>query len=209
MIQRNIFIIFIFFFPFSQSFSQGWFTYSDQEWFFSVNFPHEPEIEEIIYPSEWGGFYPGRIYRAELNNQTFSLTVINYNEDETAYDDLLDSLNTDDYFSLSIYDRKGSIAYAARNIRLRAVDVTYDAWGHINFVEGLQLHTVNADDSISHIGIYYHSNQQNVNNNYLYILEGTTPKDYPPSFFYQSIGFLDENGNDIRYDSPGSSVRRR
>ena len=76
MIQRNIFIIFIFFFPFSQSFSQGWFTYSDQEWFFSVNFPHEPEIEEIIYPSEWGGFYPGRIYRADLNNQTLEQNIL-------------------------------------------------------------------------------------------------------------------------------------
>jgi hypothetical protein len=34
----------------------------------------------------------------------------------------------------------------------------------------------------------------------LYIAEGTVPDGYPePGLFYQSLGFLDEKGNGIRY----------
>jgi len=34
----------------------------------------------------------------------------------------------------------------------------------------------------------------------LYIAEGTVPDGYPePGLFYQSLGWLDENGNGIRY----------
>tara|TARA_B100001250_G_scaffold414601_1_gene454397 strand:- start:286 stop:924 length:639 start_codon:yes stop_codon:yes gene_type:complete len=212
MIKRNIFftVFLIVLSSLGKSLSQGWFNYSDEEWFFSVNFPNEPEIEEIIYASEWGGFYPGRVYTVEHNSHFYSLTVINYNLDENvAYSELSDVLGTDDYPGLAIYDRKGSIAYAASNIRSRGVDITHDAWGHINFINGHQLHTINEDNSISTIGIYFHSNQDNVNNNYLYILEGRSPEGYPPSFFYQSLEFLDENGKSIRYTGVDSSVRQR
>src|SRR5262249_61613710 len=36
--------------------------------------------------------------------------------------------------------------------------------------------------------------------NRLYILEGTVPKGYPePGLFYQSLGWVDKDGNGIRY----------
>jgi len=35
--------------------------------------------------------------------------------------------------------------------------------------------------------------------NHLYILEGTVPKGYPePGLFFQSIGWVDKDGNGIR-----------
>ena len=38
--------------------------------------------------------------------------------------------------------------------------------------------------------------------NKLYILEGTVPAGYPdPGFFQQSVEWLDENGNGIRYQT--------
>ena len=78
MIKINIFFtaFLITLFAFGKSLSQDWFNYSDEEWFFSVNFPNEPEIEEIIYASEWGGFYPGRVYTAEHNNHFYSLKYL-------------------------------------------------------------------------------------------------------------------------------------
>ena len=35
-----------------------------------------------------------------------------------------------------------------------------------------------------------------------YVLEGTVPKDYPePGLFFQSMGFVDKDGNGIRYEA--------
>ena len=43
--------------------------------------------------------------------------------------------------------------------------------------------------------IYMHENK-------LYIIEGTVPAGYPePGLFQQSLGWLDENGNGVRYQS--------
>ena len=53
--------------------------------------------------------------------------------------------------------------------------------------------TNNKDQSRTSAAIYMHENR-------LYILEGTVPKGFPdPGFFQQSVGWLDENGNNIRY----------
>jgi hypothetical protein len=36
--------------------------------------------------------------------------------------------------------------------------------------------------------------------NRLYVMEGTVPEGYPePGLFQQSLGFVDENGNGVRY----------
>ena len=55
--------------------------------------------------------------------------------------------------------------------------------------------TNNKDKSRTSAGIYMHENK-------LYILEGTVPAGFPdPGFFQQSVGWLDENGENIRYVS--------
>jgi hypothetical protein len=63
-------------------------------------------------------------------------------------------------------------------------------------VEGHQLQlTNNADKSRTFAGIYMHENK-------LYIIEGTVPAAYPePGLFQQSLGWLDENGVGLRYQS--------
>jgi hypothetical protein len=41
----------------------------------------------------------------------------------------------------------------------------------------------------------------------LYILEGTVPRGYPPPvLFQQSMGFVDKNGNGMRYQSIYSNM---
>src|SRR5262245_40602244 len=64
----------------------------------------------------------------------------------------------------------------------------------MNLVEGHMVNLVNEKDkSRISAAIYMHENK-------LYIIEGTVPAGYPvPDFFQQSVGWLDETGNDIRY----------
>jgi hypothetical protein len=53
----------------------------------------------------------------------------------------------------------------------------------------------NADKSRTFAGIYMHENK-------LYIIEGTVPPGYPePGLFQQSLGWLDEAGVSVRYQS--------
>ncbi len=62
-------------------------------------------------------------------------------------------------------------------------------------VEGRQLQLTNADKSRTFAGIFMHENK-------LYIIEGTVPPGYPePALFQQSLGWLDENGIGLRYQS--------
>jgi len=64
----------------------------------------------------------------------------------------------------------------------------------MNLVEGHMVNLVNEKDKArTSAAIYMHENK-------LYIIEGTVPGGYPvPDFFQQSVGWLDEKGNDIRY----------
>jgi len=76
----------------------------------------------------------------------------------------------------------------------RDARVTHYMWNFIDLVEGHQLQlTNNANKSRTFVAIYMHENR-------LYILEGTVPEGDPePGLFQQSLGFVDKDGNGIRY----------
>ena len=96
---------------------------------------------------------------------------------------------------------------AAREFRQRGSEVTYDGWGHIDRVEGEQLQLTNPDGSRTYAGIYLHNQGQR-----LYVLEATVPSGAPPPVhFQQSLRFLDEEGNRVRYqrDGYGGVIRIR
>jgi len=63
-----------------------------------------------------------------------------------------------------------------------------------DLVAGVQLQFVsNADQSRNYVSIYMHANR-------LVIAEAIVPKGYPaPLIFQQSLGWLDEKGQRIRY----------
>ena len=63
-------------------------------------------------------------------------------------------------------------------------------------VEGHSIHlTNNADQSRTFAYILMHEDK-------LYILEGTVPQGYPePGLFQQSMGWVDQDGNRIRYQT--------
>ena len=170
-----------------------WRQFTDLEEFFSVNLPGEPEIREIAYNSEYGATLPAKVYSVTDGGSLHSVTVVDFSDAQSAYAELADRSDEANNASLWLYDQRASIAYAARNFRLRGGDVTFDAWHHIDLVEGHQMQITNLDNSRTYASIYLHDSR-------LYILEATVPEgSLPQGLFQASLNFLDETGNKIRY----------
>ena len=183
--------------------AQDWQRFVDRDEFFAVNIPGEPEIADVLYASEYGGQLPARIYSLTANDVDYRITVVNYGTDEKSYVQVDD--HTDDDFPW-LYDFRGSIAYAAHNIRKRGGKVTFDAWHHIEMVEGHQLQITHEDGSRTYASIYLYKDTGR-----LYILEAKAPEGaLPQGLFQQSLNFLDEKGNRVRYVlKPDGSLERR
>ncbi len=183
--------------------AQGWQTFVDRDEFFAVNVPGEPDIADVLYDSEWGGHLPAKIYSLTADGVDYRITVVNYGTDDTSYVRVDD--HTDDDFPW-LYDFRGSIAYAAHNIRKHGGKVTFDAWHHIEMVEGHQLQITHEDDSRTYASIYLYKDTGR-----LYILEAKAPAGaLPQGLFQQSLNFLDEKGNRVRYVlKPDGSQERR
>ena len=187
--------------------AQEWVNYKNTTDFFSINLPPtgDPEVRDITWPSEYGAEFPGRVYTMEEGPARYSITVIDYSDSRqihlarTNYTEA-DSPTRYSYWRIDVV---ASVAYAARQFRERGGEVTYDAWHHVDRVAGHQLNITNADESRSYVGIYLHEAR-------LYVVEATVPRGYPPQGqFQQSLGFIDEQGPNIRYDwaDDGSLIR--
>ena len=89
-----------------------------------------------------------------------------------------------------------TMTYAEFKFIQRDAKVTAYVWNWQDLVEGFELHlTNNADEPRMMAYIARQENQ-------LYVLEGTVPKDYvEPGLFFQSMGLVDKAGNGIRYEA--------
>ena len=183
--------------------AQSWRMFTDPDEFFSVNFPAEPTVRNFEYASEYGATLPGKIYEVRNGDSLHSVTIVNFTDAQRIYQELPDRTDEGNNAALWLYDQRGSIAYAARNFRLRGGEVTYDAWHHIDLVEGHQLQMTNADQSRTYAAMYLHDGR-------LYVLEATVPPgSLPQGLFQQSLSFLDAEGKRIRYRlSPDGSHTR-
>lgn len=186
--------------------AQEWTEFMSREDGFSANFPGAPTIETTTYRSQFGADLPARVYRATLGPSRFSLTVVDYRPIERILAEKAKACpagaetcrggfgSTGPGYSWA--DRAGAMIHVTWQYLQRDVTVTQYIWNNIDQVVGhnLQL-TNNADRSRTFVGIYMHRDR-------LYISEGTTPAGYPePGLFQQSLGWIDENGNGIRYQS--------
>lgn len=175
------------------SLGQNWSTYVNLEDRFSVNFPGVPQTRDITWDSEYRAVFPGRVYSFVDDGMSYSVTVIDYTNSERIHQARTNRTQADSYPMYWQIDVRGSIAYAAWQFRERAAEVTYDAWHYIDLVAGHQLQLTNPDESRTFAGIYLHESR-------LYIMEATVPpRTPPPGLFQQSLSFLDEDGNRIRY----------
>jgi len=208
----------------SAAFAQEYVEYKSQQDRFSIVFPAQPKVTEKTYKSEFGSILPERDYAADTaNGSHFSVRVVDYNNiraiatekakacpagAETCLGTPTDASSTGaGYWKPDI---EGAVIHATWEFMQRDAKVVYLGWANMNLVEGHMINLVNnKDKSRTSAAIYMHENK-------LYVIEGTVPAGYPvPDFFQQSVGWLDENGNDIRYLTiyhngfPKSEIARR
>jgi hypothetical protein len=85
--------------------------------------------------------------------------------------------------------------YATFKLLQRDGKLNYMAWEWQDMVEGQLLQLTNADKSRTFAWVGMHAHK-------LYIVEGTVPAGYPePGLFQQSLGWVDKDGNGIRYQT--------
>jgi hypothetical protein len=179
----------------SSALAQDWTEYTNRDDRFTVNVAGQPAVKPTSWKSEYGMTIPGRVYSFQRGPERYSVTVMDYTEAEKLYAalDHPASFRQGRYWQIDIM---ASIQYAATTLyRQRpGAKVSYDAWHYIDLVSGHQLHLTNADGTRTIAGIYLHENR-------LYILDATVPAKAPePALFVQSLGFLDANGERVRYN---------
>ncbi len=188
--------------------AQGWIEYINEEDLFTINLPGSPEIQTIVYHSELEAEFPARTYEVSNRGSHYKVTVVDFSQSQTVHAKKLENERESEQIrgrNRWITDQRASVARAATEFRQRDGEVTYDAWGHLENVEGHQLQLSNPDGSRTFAAIYLHGQVSR-----LYILEGTVPPRMPPpAQFQQSLRFLDENGARVRYElRPDGSTTR-
>ncbi len=188
--------------------SQEWTEFASQEDRFTCNFPGQPQVMETTWASEFGAELPARVYAAEVGPSRYTVTVADYGHAERILSEKAEDcppgaercsgggLTGEGYWR---HDVRGAMLYATWRFLQRDAEATHLGYNNVDRVEGHQLHLTNPDESRTFVSIYMHENK-------LYVLEGTVPRGYPePALFQQSLGWLDENGAGLRYQSPYSN----
>jgi hypothetical protein len=179
------------------SFAQDWIEYYSKADRFLVNFPGQPQVREVPYPTEYGLTLSARLHVYEDGPSRYAVTVVDYTnvgqlhaarvKGCTAYPDTCTNRGPNEV--------RGALDYAAWNFIKRDARVTYYAFGDSDRIEGLRIQLLNPDRSRTFGAIYMHENR-------LYILEATVPPNAPPpALFQQNLGFLDQDGRRVRYDT--------
>jgi hypothetical protein len=187
------------------AFAQEYVEYVSREDRFTVTFPVQPTVTQTTYKSQFGADLPARIYRAESASGRFILTVADYSNIEAILTEKAKSCppgaetcrggGSSTGAGYWRADLAGAVIYATWQFAQRDAKLTYLGWTNVDLVGGHMLSLTNSDKSHTSAAVFMHDNK-------LYILEGTARPGYPaPDFFQQSIGWLDENGNGIRYQT--------
>jgi hypothetical protein len=185
--------------------AQEWDLYTNIPDGFKINFPGKPAVTSTTWTSQLDFKLPARVYRADRPNERYSVTVVDYSGiaqmgreraktcppgNANCRANAPPALGP----GYSHHDERGAIVFATATLLKRDARLTGLAWDWQDMVEGhfIQL-TNNADQSRTFAYVAMHQHR-------LYIVEGTVPKGYPePGLFQQSLGWVDKDGNDIRY----------
>jgi hypothetical protein len=166
------------------SFGQEWAEYLNKDELFVVAFPGQPAVRDIVFKSELEKDLPAKVFTAQAGPSRYSITVVNYKDAEVG-------------------DVRGSVAWAAWLIRKRGGEVQHDGFNANDRIEGHQLHILNPDKTRTLVAIHTYARR-------MYILEATTPADYPPGAdFQQSLVILDAEGKRVRYDLDNDGNRTK
>ena len=184
------------------SFAQEWIEYVDRPDLFTVNFPVEPEVRDITYPTEYGVTLPGRVHSVEDGPYRYSVTVIQYANVQAIHAERLRGCQAYPNLCNNPWngELRGALDFAAWGFLQRDAKVTHYAYYNSDRIEGRRIQLTNADQSRTFAAIHMHENR-------LYVLEGTVPPGAaPPGLFQQSLGFVDAEGIRVRYESTYSNM---
>jgi hypothetical protein len=188
--------------------AQEWTEFASTEDRFSINFPGPPRVTATTYKSQFGADLPARVYSASQGQSRFSITVADYRPIEriltekakscpAGAETCLGGSNPGSSTGAGYWkaDVAGAIVYATWQFMQRDAKVTQLIWSNIDLVEGHMLHLANPDGSRTLASVFMHENR-------LYIGEATVPAGAPePGLFQQSLGWIDEEGRSIRYQT--------
>ena len=184
--------------------AQGFNEYQNVQEGFKIDFPGQPKVTETTWTTEHDYKLPAKVYSAERGRERYSVTVVDYNLLQALGEERVkkcpagaepcigSELSGPSYWKHVI--RGALIDTTARYLK-PGVTVTSYMWNHQDLVEGHQLQLTNADQSRTFAFITMRENK-------LYVVEGTVPKGWPePALFQNSMGFLDKDGNGVRYQT--------
>jgi hypothetical protein len=186
--------------------AQEWDEYTSLKDGFKINFPGQPKVAESTWTSQLNYTLPMRVYSAAKGGERYSLSVVDYSGiaqlgAERAKTCPPGNANCRANAPAALgpgyshHDERGAIVYAAFKLIQRGGTLNYMAWDWQDLVEGHLLQLTNADKSRTFAWIGMHAHK-------LYIVEGTVPDGYPePGLFQQSMGWVDKDGNGIRYQT--------
>ena len=159
---------------------------------FSADFPAEPAIRESTYTTALGIILPARVYTAEDDFGTYSVTVVDWRDTEDLYEAFL--AGCQDCDGAMPNDIRGAALHAAFGFVSRGGEVTYLAKMDTEEVDGVRVHLLSGDGSRTYATAHWHEYR-------LYVIEATAlPGAPPPNSFPVSIGFIDEEGKRVRYE---------
>ena len=186
----------------ASAFAQEWIEYYSRDDRFMVNFPGQPQVKPITYHTEYGLDLPAHLHVYEQGPTRMSVTVVDYNDVEKIHSDRVKgcTLYPDQCTNQGQNELHGALDYAASSFIKRDGKVTYYGYANSDRIEGRRVQLTNPDKSKTFAAVYMHENR-------LYIFEATVPATAPPpALFQQSMGFLDKDGNRVRYKTPYSNV---
>jgi hypothetical protein len=143
------------------------------------------------------------VYRAERGQERYSVTVVDYSPLEQQGIERWkacppgNSQCRDGGATIGPgywkQDERGALVYAVSKYLRPPYQVTYYAWDWQDMVEGTSLQLNSADGRRTLVYVAMHERK-------LDLLEGSVPEGFPePGLFQQSLGWLDKDGNRIRY----------
>ncbi len=189
--------------------AQEWELYQSIQDGFKIDFPGPPKVTETTWKTEQGYILPAHLYSVDKGQEHYTMTVADYNGiqqmgieraakcppgAETCQGQRAGGLVNVIGPGYSTQDIRGALVYASFKFIQRDAKVTHYVWNWEDLVEGHEIHlTNNKDQSRTMAFIAMRENK-------LYIMEGTVPKGYPePGLFFQSLGWVDKDGNGVRY----------
>ena len=188
---------------------QEWADYQNIPDGFKIMFPGQPTVTNITWKSQQGYVLPAHLYSLERGREHYSMTVVDYNGIEQMAIEHVKTCpagaplcrGTDiSGPGLWKHDVREAMLFATSQFLKRDAKLTELTWTQLDLVEGNEIQLSNADQSRTYAYVSMHEMK-------LYIVEATIPKGSPPAtLFLTSMGWLDKDGNGIRYQTVYSNT---